>query len=121
MSYDIQLFRKEVKTKQLKSDDEDFFENAENIKPFSKKQKEYLQESLEEYGYFVESEDEDGIHFGNEEDDTISALLSKGCLAFSATSEDGISEIKMTSSELIDDGEFAKYDPQEDGWEDDWD
>lgn len=116
MSYDIQLYRKEVKDKQLQSKDDTFFEKDENLIPFTKEQKDYLTARLLKYGYFIENKDEYGIHFSFKDDNGISVLLSDSALYFSSTGE-GIFEISMTSSEFTDTNEFSKYDPQDGGWE----
>jgi hypothetical protein len=116
MSYDIQLFRKEVKEKYLTHNSDDFFENDENLLPFTNLQKDYLKERLLNYGYVIENETQDQISFGFEDDGGISALLTNNCLFFSSTGE-GIFEINMTASEFTDTEEFEKFDPQNKGWE----
>lgn len=46
------------------------------------------------------------------------ALLTDKSLYFNANlSESSIFEVGMTASEFTDTGEFAKYDPQNEGWE----
>lgn len=116
MSYDIQLYRKEVMEKHLSSDDENFFENSENLILFTSSQKEELKQRLLDYGYLVEGQSEGNIEFGFPEDAATSALLTSNCLYFSSSGE-GIFEISMTASEFTDTGEFLKFDPQGDGWE----
>lgn len=115
MSYNVQLYRKEVKEKQLASGSDVFFENEKNLIPFTEEQFETLKERLQDYGYSIEKEGKD-IHFNFEADDSINVLLTKHGLYFSASGE-GIFEIGMTASEFTDTDEFAKYDPQEGGWE----
>jgi hypothetical protein len=116
MSYDIQLYRKEVKEKEALSNSEDFFENENNFVTFTSDQKVYLKNRLLRYGYFVESEKDGDTRFGFKDGNGISVLLTDNCLYFSSTGE-GIFEIGMTASEFTDSGEFAKYDPQDNGWE----
>ncbi len=116
MSYDIQLFRKEVKEKHRLNETDDFFENEENLLPFTDQQKAELKERLSQYDYVIESESDLGINYGFSNDEGVSALLTDNCLYFSATGE-GVFEIGMTASEFTDTDEFAKYDPQADGWE----
>ena len=117
MSYDIQLYRKEVKEKYTSSNDQEgFFENETNFVDFTKEQFEDLKERLLDYGYSIESEKKGAISFGFEADKGTSALLTNNCLFFSSTGE-GIFEISMTASEFTDTDEFVKYDPQNDGWE----
>jgi hypothetical protein len=116
MGYDIQLFRKEVKEKQLASQAEDFFENEENIASFTEEQKDKLKNRLLKYGYFIENEGTEDISFGFKKNKGISALLTSKALYFSSTSS-GIFEISMTASEFTDTNEFVKYDPQDSGWE----
>lgn len=116
MSYDIQLYRKEVKDLELASNDDSFFEKEENLLPFTAEQKSSLINLLKMYKYSISNEDQYGIHFEFEDDNSISVLLADSCLYFSSTGE-GIFEISMTSSEFTDTAEFVKYDPQNDGWE----
>jgi len=116
MSYDIQLYRKEVKEKELNAGHEDFFENEDNLLPFTPTQKTSLIERLLQYGYVIENETKDTTTFRNENEDDASALLTDRALYFSASGE-GIFEISMTASEFTDTGEFVKYDPQAGGWE----
>jgi len=116
MSYDVQLYRKEVKEKHLAATTDDFFEKEENLLPFTTTQWEELKQRLLSYDYFIEHEKEGMIRFGFTNDDGTSALLTNNCLYFSSTGE-GIFEIGMTASEFTDTEEFAKYDPQQDGWE----
>ena len=116
MSYDVQLYRKEVKEKQLASGADDFFENEANLLPFTATQFEELKQRLLSYDYVIEHEKDGMIRFGFSNDGGTSALLTNTCLFFSSTGE-GIFEIGMTASEFTDTEEFAKYDPQQDGWE----
>lgn len=116
MSYTIQLYRKEVKEKQQASHAHDFFENEENLIPFTTGQSQYLRERLISYGFFVEREENTTTDFGFKKDEGISALLTANALYFSSTG-DGIFEIGMTASEFTDTEEFVKYDPQNGGWE----
>ncbi len=115
MSYHVELYRKEVKAKQLASGDEGFFENENNLLPFTDEQFESLKERLQDYGYSIQKEGKE-IQLGFEADESISVLLTRSGLYFSASGE-GIFEIGMTASEFTDTDEFAKYDPQEGGWE----
>lgn len=116
MSYDVQIYLKTVKEKQLQSKDDLFFEKEENLIPFTIEQKDYLTTRLSKYGYSVEKKDEYGIHFSFKEDEGISVLLTNSGLYFSSTGK-GIFEISMTASEFTDTGEYSKYDPQNGGWE----
>jgi len=65
MSYNIQLYRKETKEIQLNHPSEDFFENEENLLPFTPQQKASLTERLLQYEYIVEKEGEDETTFIN--------------------------------------------------------
>ena len=116
MSYNIQLYRKETKEIQLNHPSEDFFENEENLLPFTPQQKASLTERLLQYEYIVEKEGEDETTFINTNEEGATALLTNRALYFSASGE-GIFEISMTASEFTDTGEYAKYDPQAGGWE----
>jgi len=116
MSYAVQLFKRETKIRHLQSSDKDFFENDSNLEPFMPAEKQELHERLLRYGYIVTSgEDLAGnIQYDHEEEDA-SALLTDCALYFS-TSTDPF-EVGMTASEFTDNDAFVKYDPQQNGWE----
>jgi len=118
MGYDISLYRIETKEKELNSNDEDFFEYEENIVPFTEKQLQELKERLLQYEYELINEDIYGLHFSHPDEDFGTALLTKQALYFRASwNSDSIFEVGLTVSEFTDTGEFAKYDPQNEGWE----
>ncbi len=116
MSYDISLYRIETKLNEQKSNDEDFFEHIENMVLFSEGQYQYLQERLKEYNYIFQNKTEYGLFFEHEEYGT--ALLADEALYFTTSfDEETIFEVGLIASEFTDTGEFAKYDPQNEGWE----
>jgi hypothetical protein len=119
MSYDVRLYRKEVKEAEEKSNDENFFDFEEkNVIAFTSEQRAGLKARLLNYDYVIEEESSEKISF-YKEDEGVSALLTDRALYFSAPygSEEGIFEITATASEFTDGGEFAKYDAQQNGWE----
>ncbi|MDR6923687.1 MULTISPECIES: hypothetical protein [Chryseobacterium] len=118
MSYNIQLFRSETKEKEQAANDESFFDREDNLIPFEKQQIAGLKERLLSYKYELVREDASGLHFNHPDEDFGSVLLSERGLYFRAgLSESSIFEVGMTASEFTDTGEFAKYDPQQEGWE----
>ncbi|PQA91197.1 hypothetical protein B0A69_18280 [Chryseobacterium shigense] len=118
MSYNIQIFSTETKEKEKAADDDSFFDREENLIPFTQGQVSGLKERLLKYKYNLVSEDETGLHFNHPDEDFGSALLTDKGLYFNASlSESSIFEVGMTASEFTDTGEFAKYDPQNEGWE----
>lgn len=118
MSYNISLYRIGTKEIEQNSIEENFFENIENIEPFTEKQRQELHDRLLRYKYELTTEDDIGLHFVHNNEDFGMALLTKEALHFTANwNEDSIFEVGMTASEFTDTGEFAKYDPQNDGWE----
>jgi hypothetical protein len=118
MSYNIQLFSIETKEKEKAADDDSFFDREENLVPFTGEQISGLKERLLKYKYALVREDETGIHFSHSDEDFGNALLTDKGLYFNANlSESSIFEVGMTASEFTDTGEFAKYDPQNEGWE----
>ncbi|WP_142688168.1 hypothetical protein [Chitinophaga polysaccharea] len=117
MSYDIQLYSTETKAKEQQSGDKNFFDNKDNLVPFSKEQVQQLKERLINYDYILEREDKNGLTFRHAEYG-ISALLTGRGLYFTAGwGEENIFEAGMAASEFTDSGEFEKYDPQNGGWE----
>ncbi|MGQ3015432.1 MAG: hypothetical protein ACT6QS_17085 [Flavobacteriales bacterium] len=117
MSFSMHIFRKEVQRAQEVAGDPEFFEDPANLLPFTEAQKEQLSARLEKYHYRETGRDGERIFYEFDDGNAFSqAMLSALGLYFSATGE-GIFEIAMTSSEFTDSGEFAKYDPQEGGWE----
>ncbi|MBC7485943.1 MAG: hypothetical protein H7282_04255 [Cytophagaceae bacterium] len=117
MSYDIQLFSIKTKEREQKLKDESFFENEKNIEPFTKQQHDELKERLLNYDYALETENENGSAYKHLYY-AIEALLTERGLYFTTSfDEECIFEAGMAASEFTDDGDFAKYDPQNDGWE----
>lgn len=117
MSYDVQLFRIETRQREEQSNDPDFFEKEDNLVPFSPDQIKGLNIRLERYKFAEERKSTFGIHLYNEQYG-ISALLTDRAVYFqSGWDSDGIFELSMTTSEFTDTGEFAKYDRQNNGWE----
>lgn len=121
MSYDVQLFRREVQELQEQQDDPSFFENDENLLPFTPAQHEGLHQRLLISGYEVVGQHPNRIEYELVQEDaaTITALLWNNGLYFtvSPTSAEDIFDIGMTASEFTDGGDLAKYDPQQGGWE----
>lgn len=117
MSYDIWLFRTETKAKEQKLNDENFFDDDNNLEPFTEEQALVLKEWLLKYDYEQTEENEYGLNFFNEEHG-VHVLFTDSALYFRADmNEDSIFEAGMTASEFTDTGEFEKYDPQNNGWE----
>lgn len=116
MGYDIQLYTTATKKRHLEAADDKFFDDEKNFLSFSAAQKEYLKQRLLKYGYTIEKENNGNLFFTYEGGYSATSLLTNNCLFFSSSGE-GIFEIGMTASELTDTEEFAKYDPQNGGWE----
>ncbi|MDR3363666.1 MAG: hypothetical protein LBS91_01765 [Clostridiales Family XIII bacterium] len=118
MSYDVALYRKEAKEAEQKSNDGNFFDfEGKNVVPFTTEQRNGLKTRLFNYDYEIQEESSGRISFYNEAEG-VSALLTDRALYFSVPyGADGIFEMGMTVSEFTDTGEFAKYDPQQNGWE----
>jgi hypothetical protein len=116
MGYDIQLYTTATKKRHLEAAADEFFDNEENFVSFSPEQKAYLKQWLLKYGYTIEKENNGNVFFTYEDGYSATSLLTHNCLFFSSSGE-GIFEIGMTASELTDTEEFAKYDPQNGGWE----
>lgn len=77
MSYDISLYRIETKEKEQQSNEDNFFENEENLIPFTKNQYDYLKERLMTYNYELGNLDEYGLHFRHADVIHGIALLTK--------------------------------------------
>lgn len=117
MSYDVFLFTKGTKDKQVQSGNPAFVENDEELVPFTPEQFERLKKGLSRYKYQLTGDrgtDLEYVHSAAR----IKALLTHRGLYFSAGfDQDSIFEAGMTASELSDTGEFQKFDPQSGGWE----
>lgn len=116
MGYHIQLYTIQTRQAQMAMKEDTFFENPKNFIPFTNEQYENLIESLKEYNYYIEKQENDTIYFLNEEYKSIQAILDTSALYLSSSFTDSF-EIGMMASELTDTNEFAKYDPQNVGWE----
>lgn len=116
MSYTVYLFRKEVQEEQQ---DFSFLEKEDKIKPFTPIQFQQLKNRLLTYGFQLEKETPNSLHFNYKGGlYGIEARLYPTHLSFSSSySQEGIFEIGMTASEFTDTGEFAKLDLQAEGWE----
>ena len=116
MSYDLKLFRNEVRADNTSLD---FLENEDAILEFSEPQLERLKKRLKHYKYQLESTNNlfdeynyDGGKWG------ITALLSKNCLTLKCVggNQDGLFEILQTASEFSD-GDLSVLNLQEGTWE----
>lgn len=115
MSYDVHLYREEVKENYEKNNSDNFFEDENNLLAFSPDKKEEIKERLLNYDYVIDSEKDGHISFSHADDDSQSVLLTNHAVYFSTTGD--IFDITMTASEFTDDGYLAKYDPQNGCWE----
>jgi len=119
MSYDVSLFRREVKDQ---NQGLDFLEDNSKIPDFTPEQFERLKKRLLAYKFEIETETKEytvfnfkGGKFG------IQVTLFPNQLSFSSGfNEDGVFEISQTASEFTDSGEFAKLDMQEGKWEEEF-
>ncbi|NDV66675.1 hypothetical protein [Bacteroides sp. 224] len=117
MSYNVSIYRIETKAKELQMGSKDFFDDENNIEPFTQQQIEYLRNRLLKYNYVYQQQDQLGEHFYNSAEETSALLTNRGLFFTAGWNEDAIFEIGMTTSEFTDTGEFAKYNPQNEGWE----
>ncbi len=115
MSYNIQLCRKEVMQKYKSIKDGSIFEDETNLLPFTHEHKSSLKDRLSKYGYLIKYEDATRVQFEHKEGGII-CLLTNSVLHFSSSFSNSF-DISMTASELTDTDEFAKYDLQNGGWE----
>ncbi|MFN8249746.1 MAG: hypothetical protein U0T68_12395 [Ferruginibacter sp.] len=117
MSYDVRVYTKETMENEKNFSGEDFFEIEENIISFTPDQYEKLKQMID-YDLVEIKRDDMGVHYQHKNESIpISGLLTSNALYLSTPwNPDGIFEIGMLASELTV-GEFAKYDPQNNGWE----
>ena len=115
MSYNLKLFRKEVR-KQYS--DLSFLENEESVVLFTEEQIERLKKRLNHYKYQIENES-DGIttYNFNGGELGITAYLTNNCLTFQCAEggQEGLFEIMQTSDEFSD-SEFLTLNLQEGNW-----
>lgn len=117
MSYDIAVYRIETKEKYTTNDDE-FFENEDNLVPFTDQQFAELKQRLLAYEYVIDKKDKDGIQFSHPDEDYGTVLLCSAAVYFTASwNGDSIFEVGLTASEFTDSGDYAKYDFQNGEWE----
>ena len=116
MSYNIQVYSAKTMLAEMESESEDFFDNDKNLIPFTEKQIQVLKERILANNYEITKEDKKGTTFKNDLFEGMRAILTQNALYLRASYDDAF-EIGMFSSELCDSDEFAKYDPQTDGWE----
>lgn len=116
MSYDLKLFRKEIRRQY--GNDFSFLENEEDLEPFTEKQKETIRRRLKIYGYQIEDESGASTTFNFRGGELgITAFMSNTSLTFSCAgrSQEGLFEILQTSDELSD-SEFLTLNLQEGAW-----
>ena len=115
MSYDLKLFRKEIRKEYS---DLSFLENEDSVTPFTNEQTELLKKRLADYKYQVENESEGLITYNYKGGQLgITAYLTKTSLTFQCAggNEDGLFEIMQTSDEFSD-SEFLTLNLQEGTW-----
>lgn len=117
MSYDIQLYRTETKDCEKNSGEENFFDIEDNLEAFTEKQFNYIKYTLLKYNYILKKEKKSHLEFAHPEHHIFALLTDRGLYFTSGFDQDSIFEAGMTASELTDTDEFAKYDPQNNGWE----
>lgn len=116
MSYDLKLFRKEIRKQYSNLA---FLEHEESITPFTEKQFERLKKGLSIYKYEVVAETDDLIEYNFKGGQLgITVYLSKTSLTFKCAGggEAGLFEIIQTSSEFSD-SEFLTLDLQTGTWD----
>lgn len=115
MSYDLKLFRKEVRKKYK---DLSFLENEKSITPFTNEQLERLKKRLAHYKYQIEDESGELITYNFKGGQLgITVYLSNTSLTFQCAggSENGLFEIMQTSDEFSD-SEFLTLNLQDGTW-----
>jgi hypothetical protein len=116
MSFDLKLFRNEVRANHKNLD---FLEDEKSVEQFSDEQFATLQKRLKHYKYEIESEN-DSVSIYNYDKGKlgITAILSKNCLTFQCAggNENGLFEIFQTSAELCE-NDFSVLNLQEGTWE----
>ena len=122
MGYNIDLYRREVKEKEIELAIEDFFEHDEFLLPFTAEQRQGLHERLLRYGYVVAGGISSHTEYTIPDHPSILVTLMDCGLFFqlSGADEEAFFEAGMTASEFTDTGEFAKYDLQNGGWEEEF-
>ena len=115
MSYSVHLYRAEVR--EIAVTRPDFLEREELLPAFTAAQLATLTDRLRRYGYVPTGAARSGRVFALPTEPDVSVLLTDNALFFSASGS-GIFEAGMTASEFTDTGEFAKYDPQTNEWND---
>lgn len=117
MGYHIMVFRAETKAKHQSINDDLFFENKNNLYPFSPEQLEELTSYLN-YDFNCVKEDATGKSYVNKKSESITALLTNSGIYFKCGWDtDDIFEAGMLASDLNDGTSYAKFDPQNNGWE----
>jgi hypothetical protein len=116
MSYNIQVYTVQTMMAEIEAESEDFFDNDKNLIPFTEKQLIKLRENILKHNFEITKEDKKGVTFKNDQYDGMKAILTSNALYLRSSYDDSF-EIGMIASELTDSDEFAKYDPQADGWE----
>lgn len=117
MSYAITLYRREVKSMEQASTDEDFFDRESSFPAFTTQQQQDLHNRLLAYKYTVTVRTTAYTEY-QQIDYAISVMLFTTSLTFSTNGPDNDTcfELLQTSTEFTDTGEFSAYNWQEGIW-----
>jgi len=112
MSYDIQVFRKEVKDRYTSHFSVDFFEQEDNFLPFTVEQQTIIRDLLQQTDY-QPTGDYTFVH----QQEAAVILLKSSVLYCSANTGNGIGVLYVFLDQLLLNDDFKKFDPQDNGWD----
>ena len=124
MSYDIRMFREEVKEK-CKANSINvgqlLEEEPDEIPKFSQSERDLIKKYLESHDYVIETEDSEHIKYGHKSHTSVSATLWDNNLLLSASieSSSGQWELFETSMGIIDKSYYklTRFDFQDGRWD----
>jgi hypothetical protein len=116
--YHINVYSIKIKNLQDQFGNVAFWEEGGGVPPFTKDQKKDILEYLIQFGYAYDFEDEQGIHIAHKIDTKINCLLTPSTLYLSTSGDiDSLVDIELFATEMVLDGEFAKFSPTSREWD----
>lgn len=112
MSYDIQVFRQEVKERYRQYATDDFFEQESNFLEFTKEQNTMIHQLLSASSFKSTGQ----YTFVHQQEAAI-VELSSSTLYCSANTGKGIDALYQFLNLLLENSAFLKFDPQDKGWD----
>ena len=116
MSHSVHIYPRQLQVKFDASKDPGFFENENNLVPWTKGQREAISNRLALVGFTRDKKNKNSVRFSHDEWHANALLTDTGLYLSGPLGGNTVFEISMFASELAGE-DFAKFDPQDGTWE----